>query len=138
MPAAEAKNRICSQGDLLLYGEIGNWDDDLDAESVVNQLEQLDPNNITVRIHSGGGVIIDGLAIYNRLKQSKAHITVYIDGVAASIASVIAMAGDTIYMPENSWLMIHKPWNLAAGTADDMRKHVDVLDGFEDTLVNIY
>jgi len=133
-----AKNSISGSGELLLYGEIGDWWDELDAESVVRQLEFLNKDEITVRIHSGGGLILEGLAIYNRLAQSTASIVVYIDGLAASMASVIAMAGDVIRMPSNSWLMIHKPWNNVSGNADDMRRMADNLDGLEDSTLGIY
>jgi len=133
-----AKNSISGAGELLLYGEIGSWWDELDAESVVRQLEYLNKDEIIVRIHSGGGLILEGLAIYNRLVQSTASITIYIDGLAASMASVIAMAGDVIRMPSNSWLMIHKPWNNVSGNADDMRRMAENLDGFEESTLGIY
>ena len=133
-----AKNSISGAGELLLYGEIGSWWDELDAESVVRQLEYLNKDEITVRIHSGGGLILEGLAIYNRLVQSTARINIYIDGLAASMASVIAMAGDVIRMPSNSWLMIHKPWNNVSGNADDMRRMAENLDGFEESTLGIY
>lgn len=133
-----SKNAISSDGELLLYGEIGSWWDDLDAESVVNQMESLNKDVINVRIHSAGGLILEGLAIYNRLKMSSAKVNVTIDGLAASMASVIAMAGDHVSMPENAWLMIHKPWNQVGGNADDLRKTADDLDKFESSLASIY
>ena len=133
-----SRNSISGSGELLLYGEIGEYWDDLDAESVVRQLEYLNKDELAVRIHSGGGLILEGLAIYNALKRSAANITVYIDGLAASMASVVAMVGDKVIMPSNAWLMIHKPWNYVGGNADEMRKMADNLDGFEDSLVLIY
>lgn len=135
---SKAKNSISGAGELLLYGEIGDWWDDLDAKSVVDQLEQLNKDQITIRIHSAGGYVLEGLAIYNRLKESKARKVVHIDGLAASMASVIAMAGDKIIMPENAWMMIHKPHNIVMGNADELRKHADTLDGFEGSLISIY
>lgn len=134
----KALNRISPSNELLLYGEIGAWADSLDADSVLSQLEALDSDEIAVRIHSSGGLVMEGLAIYNRLKNSPKRVTVYIDGLAASIASVIAMAGDHVVMPENSWLMVHKPHLQTAGTANDLRKNADVLDSFEQTLIQIY
>lgn len=134
----KTKNSVSSQGELLLYGEIGEWWDELDAETVVNQLETLNESQISVRIHSGGGYLLEGLAIYNALKKSKAHVKISIDGLAASMASVVAMAGDVVEMPENAWLMIHKPWNTIIGNADDMRRGADTLDGFESSIVSIY
>lgn len=132
------KNSISSAGELLLYGEIGSWWDDMDALGVVRQLEQMNKDQITVRIHSGGGLILEGLAIYNRLKESKAFVTVYIDGLAASMASVVAMAGDKVVMPENAWLMVHKPWVGTSGNSEELRKMADTLDGFEASLISIY
>ncbi len=134
----KAKNSISGAGELLLYGEIGEWWDGLDAKSIVDQLEQLNKDQITVRIHSAGGYVLEGLAIYNRLKEAKARKIVHIDGLAASMASVIAMAGDRIIMPENAWMMIHKPHNIVMGNADELRKHADTLDGFEGSLIQIY
>ena len=133
-----AKNSISASGELLLYGEIGDYWDEMDALSIVRQLEYLDPSNISVRIHSTGGNIMEGLAIYNALKQSKAYITVYIDGLAASMATVVAMSGDKIIMPSNALMMIHKPNNYVSGTAEDMRKIADSLDQFESSILTIY
>ena len=133
-----AMNSISGSGELLLYGEIGNWSDGLDPETVVRQLEQASGNIIKVRIHSGGGSVVDGLAIYNLLKHSKKSVHVYIDGLAASIASVIAMAGNKVFMPENAWLMIHSPWNSATGNAAAFRQIADSLDAFESNLITIY
>ena len=133
-----AKNSISKDGSLLLYGDIGDFWDDMDALSVVKQLESINDSDIVVRIHSGGGLITEGLAIYNRLRESKAQVTVHIDGIAASMASVVAMAGDLIIMPENALMMIHKPWNFMQGDAEEMRKAADVLDVFEESLLKIY
>lgn len=134
----KVKNSISSSGELLLYGDIGDYCDEMDALSVVSQLESIDSDNITVRIHSAGGLISEGLAIYNRLKESKAFITIHIDGIAASMASVVAMAGDKVVMPDNALMMIHKPWNLAVGDAEEMRKTADSLDVFEESILKIY
>ncbi|MAM87561.1 MAG: hypothetical protein CME36_09685 [unclassified Hahellaceae] len=133
-----SKNRINKSGELLLYGEIGDWFDGNDALSIVTELESLNSEALTVRIHSGGGSIMEGLAIYNRLKQSSAFVTVQIDGIAASMASVVAMAGDKVTMPSNGFLMVHKPWLLSAGNADELRKSADTLDSFEDSLIHAY
>ncbi len=130
--------RISPSGELMLYGSIGDWADELTADDVLRKLETMPGNDITVRIHSAGGLVMDGLAIYNRLRASGKRVTVHIDGLAASIASIIAMAGDRIIMPENAWMMVHSPWNLTQGTADQHRRVADTLDGFEETLVQIY
>lgn len=93
---------------------------------------------VTVRLNSQGGNVIDGLACYNLLKQYPAAKTVVIDGMALSIASIIAMAGDEIQIAENSWMMIHNPNNEAAGDGDAMREMASLLDGMRDQLAGIY
>lgn len=131
--------RISSTGELLLYGEIGSWFDDNDAGSVLRDLEKVSKNEaLTVRIHSEGGYVTEGLAIYNQLKSHPKDVHIIIDGIAASMASVVAMAGDKVYMPENSFMMIHSPWAGVVGDAEDMRKTADTLDSFEKSLISIY
>lgn len=84
------------------------------------------------------GDVFEGIAIYNLLRNHPAEITVYIDGVAASMASVVAMAGDRVVMPENAMMMIHKPWGISGGNAGDMRDYADLLDKVETVLVPAY
>ena len=118
----EIKNLAGSdEAELLIYGIIGDYWDELDAKDIVQDINSLDVNNITVHIYSDGGSVFAGLAIYNALKRHSADIKVVIDSLAASIASVIAMAGK-VYMPENSFMMIHNPWGMNVGDADDMAK----------------
>ncbi len=93
---------------------------------------------INLHIHSPGGDVFEGTAIYNLLVSHPAKVNVFIDGLAASMASVIAMSGDTIYMPENAMMMVHKPWGIQGGDADDMRRYAELLDKVEDTLVMSY
>lgn len=83
---------------------------------------------IRVYINSLGGSVVEGLAICNQLKRHSAHKTVVIDGFACSIASVIAMAGDTVIMPRSAMMMIHNPWTIALGNAEELRKTADDLD----------
>ncbi|XKK19670.1 Clp protease ClpP [Bacillus sp. CB102A.1] len=123
------KNQTESSADLFIYGDIINntgwkWDDsDIMPDDVKNILGQLDDkSNLNIYVNSGGGSVFAGLAIYNMLKRNKAQKTVYVDGVAASIASVIALAGDRVVVPSNAFLMIHKPWTYAAGNAIDFEK----------------
>lgn len=87
-----------------------------------------DVSEIKVYLNSYGGSVFEGTAIYNQLKRHKAKKTVYVDGFACSIASVIAMAGDEVIMPANSLMMIHNPWMYVAGNADDLRKAADDLE----------
>lgn len=144
-PVVEYPNmlRLCagknaSSVELIVYGEIGGWWDGIDAGQVIAELSALDVDQIDVRLNSPGGVVFDGVAIYNALAQHKANVTVHIEGVAASIASVIAMAGDTIKIGEAANVMIHKPWSIALGDADVLRKEADVLDTLEGGILDIY
>jgi ATP-dependent protease ClpP protease subunit len=133
------------QQELYFYGDIvsdawSKWTDadscPQDVQDILNQIDQKQPLNIY--INSGGGSVFAGLAIYNMLKRSKCQKTVYVDGLAASIASVIAMAGDKIVIPSNAFLMIHKPSALVGGNADDMRKMADDLDSIQQGILNVY
>ena len=102
-------------------------------------LKQIgDVKTINLHINSPGGDVFEGVAIYNMLKRSKADINVYIDGLAASIASVIAMAGNTIIMPENSMLMIHNPWTIAQGNSKELRKIADDMDKMSESIKTSY
>ena len=124
--------------EISIYEEIGGWG--VSAKTFANDLKALGGNlkQINLHIHSPGGDVFEGLAIYNLLKNHPANITVYIDGLAASMASVIAMAGNEVIMPENAMMMIHKPWGIQGGDAEDMRKYADLLDKVENTLIPAY
>lgn len=129
-------------GEIWIYGDIMpfKWDDtDVTATSFKNELDELDDvNELKVYINSGGGSVFEGIAIYNMLKRHKAKVNVYIDALAASIASVIAMAGDTIFMPKNSMMMIHNAWMMAVGNADELRKTADDLDRINESSNQAY
>lgn len=124
--------------EISIYEEIGGWG--VSAKTFANDLKALGGNlkQINLHIHSPGGDVFEGLAIYNLLKNHPANITVYIDGLAASMASVIAMAGNEVIMPENAIMMIHKPWGIQGGDAEEIRKYADLLDKVEDTLISAY
>ena len=124
--------------EISIYDEIGYWG--ITAKSFSKDLKALGNNlkQINLHIHSPGGDVFDGIAIYNLLKNHPANVTVYIDGLAASMASVIAMAGNEVIMPENAMMMIHKPWGIQGGDAEDMRKYADLLDKVENTLIPAY
>ena len=122
---------------------MGEWQkyypEDKAPKDVQDFLDQLNGvSKINVHINSGGGSVFGGIAIYNILKRHNAEITVYVEGLAASIASVIAMAGDRIIIPENAQMMIHKPSSITWGNADDMRKEADILDGCQKVILNTY
>ena len=96
------------RAEVLLYDEIGGWG--ISARQFATDLKALgDVGQIDLRIHSPGGDVFEGMAIYNFLRNHPANVDVYIDGLAASMGSVIAMAGNTIYIPENAMMMVHKP-----------------------------
>lgn len=123
--------------EISIYEEIGGWG--ISAQQFAKDLKALgNLKNIDLHIHSPGGSVFDGIAIYNLLNNHSATKTVYIDGLAASMASVIAMVGDTVIMPENAMMMIHKPWGIQGGDAEDMRKYADLLDKVENTLIPAY
>ena len=131
-----------TEAELLVYGDIGDswWGESVTALSVVQQLQALPANTtqINVRINSYGGSVSDGIAIYNALKRHRARVVVTVDGVAMSSASLIAMAGDEIQMPATSLLMIHAPWGVAQGNAQDMRVMADVLDTYAQAMAGAY
>ena len=123
--------------EILVYDEIGGFG--VGARSFVDDLKALGAvKNLTVRINSPGGSSFDGVAIYNALARHPAHKTVWVDGFAASAASVVAMAGDEIIMPANTIMMVHEPYGAALGTAADMRSMADALDRARRSIVGIY
>ncbi|WP_376959665.1 head maturation protease, ClpP-related [Azospirillum sp. A26] len=124
--------------DVYVYGDIGGWWDGIQAEEFAKEIDALSVDTINVRLNSPGGVVFDGVAIYQALARHKANIVIHIDGIAASIASVIAMAGDEIRIAEGAHVMIHKPWSFAIGDAEVMRKEADILDQLESGIVDIY
>ena len=144
----EIKNQTEDSADLCFFGDInseslGEWQkyypEDKAPQDVKEFLDQLENvSKINVHINSGGGSVFGGIAIYNMLKRFDAEITVYVEGLAASIASVIAMAGDKIIIPANAQMMIHKPSSCAWGNADEMRKEADILDGCQKVILTTY
>lgn len=136
------KQQVNDEADIFIDGEIvtDEWQDsDTSASSFRDALKEIgDVKTINLHINSPGGSVFEGIAIFNMLKNSKANIDVYIDGLAASIASVIAMAGNKIYMPANSMLMIHNPWVFCQGNASELRKQADDLDKIGSLSVKTY
>src|SRR4030067_2587532 len=119
------------EAEILIYEEIGAsfFSEGIGAKQFAKELKALgEIKSLTIRINSPGGCVVEGQAIYSQLKSHKAQKTVIIDGLAASIASVVAMAGDVIHMPKNATMMIHDPWTMEVGTAEDMRKTAEALD----------
>lgn len=131
-----------SAGEIYIYSEISSeqfWGDETTATTFKEDLEAMgDLQTLNIYINSPGGSVFEGNSIYNIIKRHKAHVNVHIDGVAASIASVIAMAGDTIFMPKNAMMMIHNPWVMTAGNASELRKQADDMDRIRESLVEAY
>src|SRR5258707_608582 len=119
-----------SRGEIWLYDQVGEgWFGGMSAKTFVAEVQKLGKVDlINLHINSPGGSVFDGVAIYNNLKSHPARIEVDVDGVAASIASVIAMAGDEIRMAANAMMMIHNAMGMTFGDAEDMRKTADLLD----------
>ncbi|MEH4624839.1 Clp protease ClpP [Phytobacter diazotrophicus] len=144
-PKASAKSNswfrmkalAADEAEIYIYDEIGFWG--VTARQFVSDLQALgDVSHINLHINSPGGDVFEGIAIFNALKFHGAAITVHIDGIAASMASVIAMVGNPVIMPENTMMMIHKPWGFAGGDANDMRDYADLLDKMESVLIPAY
>jgi ATP-dependent protease ClpP protease subunit len=126
--------------EILIYGDIGTtWDaESITAKAFVQDLQAIQARAITVRINSFGGSVPDGVAIFNALRRHGAHITTEVDGVAVSIASLIAMAGDTRRMAANALLMVHAPWATAMGNATDFREMAALLDKHAEVMADAY
>lgn len=125
--------------DMYIYGNVEGgyydwWEGEyVESETSANYFRDelnkyQDVNQINIYINSYGGSVFEGTAIYTQLKRHAAQKTVYIDGFACSVASVIAMAGDKVIMPANTMMMIHNAWNVAVGNAKELRKAADDLD----------
>ncbi|KGJ25377.1 head maturation protease, ClpP-related [Staphylococcus haemolyticus] len=126
------KKQSDSKGEIYIYGDIVSeewFDNDVSAPNFRKSLDELENvSEIDVHINSAGGNVFEGHAIYNMLKMHKAKINIYIDALAASIASVIAMSGDTIFMHKNSFLMIHNSWIMTVGNAKELRETAELLE----------
>jgi ATP-dependent Clp endopeptidase proteolytic subunit ClpP len=122
--------------DVYLYDDIGMWG--TRAADFIEQVNTLGAKNLNVYINSRGGEIDDGVSIYNFLSRFAGEVTVFVDGIAASIASIIAMAGDKIIMPDSALMFIHNPWTIMAGDADDLQKEADNLNKRKAALVAVY
>ncbi|MBP7327529.1 MAG: Clp protease ClpP [Alicycliphilus sp.] len=138
--APVAQGEAPKPAEVLIYGNIGDrWNEDgVVASELVRDLSALQADTINLRINSYGGSVPDGLAIYNALRRHKATVNVFVDGVAISCASYIAMAGDTITMAKNSQMMIHAPWTFAYGNSNDMREQADILDRYAKAMASAY
>lgn len=126
--------------DLYIYGEISEWSDQSSKGIAADLSEALnsDLKHVDVHINSLGGSVAEGIAIYNLLKNSQAHITTYVDGFACSAASIVFCAGDDRIMPESGILMIHHPWEYTMGNAKTLEEEAKVLTKLSASLEKIY
>lgn len=123
--------------ELLIYGYIGEWDD-VNSRDVATQLQSVTSKEIHVKINSYGGSVFTAQAILSTLKRHPAAVTVFIDGIAASAATIIAMAGERVVIPSNAMMMIHNPLTWAGGNAADFREYADMLDKIRDSIIAAY
>lgn len=137
----ELKAKTESTSELVIYGDISSekWSStDIAPLEIRELIDTLKGEELEIYINSPGGDVFAGLAIYNLLKRYSGKKTVYIDGLAGSISSVIAMIGDKIVMPKNSFLMIHRSWGYFAGNVDELKKDIEVLEKTDTTMLDIY
>jgi len=129
------------KSEIWIYEEIGeNWWDGsgITAKGFQKELSEIKASQIDLHINSPGGLVFDGITIHNLIKQHPANVTTYIDGLAASIASVIALAGNKVVMANNALFMIHKASGAAYGNSDDMRDFADKLDKVNGSIATTY
>ncbi|MCX4365103.1 MAG: Clp protease ClpP [Bacilli bacterium] len=136
-------NEETEEAELFIYGDIVDmawWEEDVTANDIRKQLDETNAKTITVHINSLGGDTFTGVAIYNLLKEKSktSKIVTYVDAIAASAASIIAMAGNKIVMPSNTLMMIHNCWTLGIGNANELRKVASDMDKIMDAVIQCY
>jgi ATP-dependent Clp endopeptidase proteolytic subunit ClpP len=122
--------------EISIYDEIGSFG--TSAKGFIKEISNIGDKDITIRMNSVGGNVFDGIAIYNALRSHRGYVNIKIEGLAASISTVIAMAGDNIEMSENGFFMIHNPFGQSHGEANDMRKTAELLDKIKNEIIEIY
>ncbi len=130
------QNKAGNSADIYIFDEIGTYG--VTAQDFISEIKGLKDMPINLRINSLGGDVFDGMAMYNVIKRREAKTTVYIEGIAASIATIIALGADEVVMAENSLFMIHNAWGGASGEAKDMRKTAETLEKITSELTDIY
>ena len=131
--------KVSNQVEVDLFDEIGGWG--IYAKELKEELSSMIGNpteEVVVNINSPGGSVFEGIEIYNYLKGLPNKVTVKINSLAASIATVIALGADELEISESAFFMIHNPWTMAGGESEDLRKQADVLDKIKETILNIY
>ena len=130
------QNKAGKPADVYIFDEIGTYG--ITAQEFITDIKDLKDTPINLRINSLGGDVFDGMAMYNVIKRREAKTTVYIEGIAASIATIISLGADEVVMAENSLFMIHNAWGGTMGEAKDMRKTADTLEKITGELTDIY
>ena len=130
------QNKAGETADIYIFDEIGTYG--VTAQEFISEIKDLKDMPINIRINSLGGDVFDGMAMYNVIKRREYKTTVYIEGIAASIATIIALGADEVIMAENSLFMIHNAWGGTSGEAKDMRKTAQTLDKITSELTDIY
>jgi ATP-dependent protease ClpP protease subunit len=125
-----------NNAEIIIYDVIG-WPFN-DVFDLIRSLGGIKAKNITVRINSPGGDVFDGVAIFNALKEHDSRVTTRIEGLAASIASIIALGGDEVQAHKSAMYMIHDPWVMAAGNQYDLREIADILQKIGGNMLDIY
>ncbi|MEV0015438.1 head maturation protease, ClpP-related [Streptomyces tendae] len=130
-------NQSADEAEVMLYDEVGGWLG-ATADEFINDLRGITASNILLRVNSPGGQVYEGIAIANALRSHPASVTVQVDGIAASIASVIAMAGDRVRMMPNAMIMVHDASGLTVGNAADHRDTAELLDKISGNIADAY
>ena len=129
-------NKTDTEAEISIYGPIGGFD--INAKDFAEDLKGMEVDTIHLRVDSPGGSVIDGISIFNALQRHPANVITHIDSLAASMGSVVAMAGNEIRMANNALLMIHEPWTVAMGNADELRKNADTLEKMSGNILQAY
>lgn len=126
--------------EITIYGDIGEswWGESISANDIKTALKDVLTDTVTIRLNSPGGDAFDGIAIYNQLKNHKAKVIAHVDGLAASAASIIAMAADELIMNTGSMMMIHEASTFTWGTKVDIKKTLNALEGIDKSIADIY
>jgi ATP-dependent protease ClpP protease subunit len=132
----KAKAEESDTTEIFIYDEIGYWG--ITANDFVQDLNKIESKNITIHLNCPGGSVFDGVAMMNALKQHEAHVTVNIQGLCASIATVIALSADKVIMAKHAFFMIHEAWTWAYGRAEDLEKTASLLKDMNNTIAGVY
>lgn len=133
----QVANADTDRAEVFLYGAIDDWDG-TSASAFAKELKAITAKSIDLHINSPGGLVFEAVAIYTALQRHPAKVDVHIDGLAASAASFVAMAGDSIEIEKPAKMMIHDARGIVLGNAEDMRSMGDLLDELSDTIAEIY